>query len=213
MTAKQTQPFVAQELLPHKTVRHYVDCPNCGQSQHRIFPEHYAVRDTSNHSCDVCNLQWESYMEDEVVKHRSTLGHSAWAAGFALLRYGCGGVPMYLIVKMHQHIYPGDDDADMQSHLRYHVEEHTCPTNWLGNSIEKLVINGNDDPHGAFDLVRFVTTNLVKEHFNVDWETFNNFHFGSGERGCPEWRDIFPEAYEQGLPEAPKYYNVLEKQR
>ena len=92
MADKQRADFVAQQLLPHKTVRHYVDCPNCGQSQHRLYPENYRPeRPTDDHQCEVCNLQWESYVEGDEIKHRTKLGRSAWVAGFALMRYGCGG--------------------------------------------------------------------------------------------------------------------------
>jgi hypothetical protein len=68
-----------------------------------------------------------------------------------------------------------NDPSDSADHGKtYYYDEHTCPTNWL-QSVEEVISDGDDDPHGLGQFVRSVDAT------------------GLGE--SPDWQTIFPEAF------------------
>lgn len=59
-----------------------------------------------------------------------------------------------VIFKLHEWKYghsAEDSPEEFVEHQRYFYESHTCPTNCL-SSTEKLIFNGDEDPHGLFEL-------------------------------------------------------------
>lgn len=56
-----------------------------------------------------------------------------------------------------------DEDHSL---VRFWMEEHTCPTNWLGNVLE-VWHKGERDPHGTFRL-----KNIVEAPKN--WDFYNH---------------------------------------
>ncbi len=67
-----------------------------------------------------------------------------------------------------------DDEETQQSGDEYKYEEHSCPTNWLGDCVE-VICEGQVDEHGIMEFVRSVDA----KPDDID----------------PEWKDIFPEAF------------------
>jgi hypothetical protein len=47
------------------------------------------------------------------------------------------------------------DDPEAENHARYFYDEHTCPTNFMGE-VEKVIdpADGDEDPHGIFAFVK-----------------------------------------------------------
>lgn len=50
----------------------------------------------------------------------------------------------------------GSPDPDAGRHDSYFYDEHTCPTNYIGGSVLKVIdpADGDNDPHGIFAYVK-----------------------------------------------------------
>jgi hypothetical protein len=81
--------------------------------------------------------------------------------------------PIYLVVKTKRY---SDDDG-----LAYFYNEHTCPTNWIGD-VEAIIFEGDSDPHGVAQFVRRV--DLPSSVDDVD------------DLDLPS---LFPEAFAEGM--------------
>jgi len=57
--------------------------------------------------------------------------------------------PVYFVMSGKAYM---DIDEDQR---RYYYEEHSCPTNWIGDA-EMIAIDGNTDPHGILRYIRSV---------------------------------------------------------
>ena len=49
-----------------------------------------------------------------------------------------------------------NDKPSPYEHAKYYLEEHTCPTNWVGGEVVCIANDGDMDPHGVFKVVRAV---------------------------------------------------------
>lgn len=70
-----------------------------------------------------------------------------------------------VIFKLHAWKYghsSKDSPEEFVEHQRYYYEEHTCPTNCL-SSTEKLIFNGDEDPHGLFEMKGIEVGHLAGE--------------------------------------------------
>jgi hypothetical protein len=69
--------------------------------------------------------------------------------------------PVFIILD--RYIFKDKEDNEQESHnsWRYLIESHTCPSNYLEN---KIVVNGDSDPHGVLKLIGIV----AKEHWSDD---------------------------------------------
>lgn len=54
-----------------------------------------------------------------------------------------------------------DDTPEEYAHeQRYFYNQHTCPTNWIGEIVE-IIFKGDRDPHGVFEFVSVEDGHLV----------------------------------------------------
>lgn len=65
--------------------------------------------------------------------------------------------PVYLAVSGRTYGFDTEND-------RYFYEEHTCPTNWIGD-VAMILSDGDHDPHGLF---RHVATRVVPRDFEFE---------------------------------------------
>jgi hypothetical protein len=67
----------------------------------------------------------------------------------ALLRLAIAPEAMFIATGCRWDDFTDDND-------KYHYESHTCPTNFI--ECETIIVKGDTDPHGAFELVRSIIT-------------------------------------------------------
>ena len=100
-------------------------------------------------------------------------------------------VPIYVLLAYHkkeEHFFLVVEDKaydhDGKGHdldKSYYYNEHTCPTNWMGGSVIRLLDGkeGDDDPHGIF---QFVAAKLKTE---IDSQ------YGEDHNGNLPWFEVF----------------------
>lgn len=91
---------------------------------------------------------------------------------YVLLRRG----DLFFIMRHRRYVENGGD-TDATGSVSFYFEEHSCPTNWLGNTAE-VIASGESDPHGFLQYVRHIDTEAVEDKENSDW------------------RAMFPEAFQ-----------------
>lgn len=152
----------------------YIHCPFCGEGEHRVDHLFEYAQDPKkspgglfeagpwhckNIAClRVFNLQ---AFADESVKTIETerASNEIYAPVYVLLRRG----DLFILLDAHTHIdrtaYMSGEPMcqEKQDQIRYYYEEHTCPTNWMQGCVHMLSLDGDTDPHGAFDFVRAMT--------------------------------------------------------
>ncbi len=179
------------EMSPKLQLR----CPAC-EGYH--FTVDVNVHTGTYHwQCEVCDTPWEiSCTPDQgyVMKADDPDVH-AHNHGYALLSYRGGGFPQYIVVAT---TAPADP-TKVDSQLTYRYDEHTCPTNYM--RVQHVVVNGNHDPHGLYEFVRFVSNaDICKEAGFTPKEL--------SEEGFSDWVAIFPELLRTTLTEEPSRYGV-----
>lgn len=187
----------AKALTMGYTVKLQLTCPHCGQYKFFVTPpDPFAVSDFQR-VCEVCSSHWDVHLTPQEATFTPAAKPAA-VYGFALLVYTGGGLPQYVIVRTAidpQH-HNGSLKAAME-HLHFRYEEHTCPTNFM--QVEHVVLNGDNDPHGIYAFVRFVSNQEIKDRYNLTWGQFVGFQFSGA--GIEYWAEIFPESQRIGVEE------------
>ena len=62
-----------------------------------------------------------------------------------------------------------------------------------------MVLNGDNDPHGIYAFVRFVSNQEIKDKYCLTWEQFAKLQFSGA--GTEYWAEIFPESQRVGVEE------------
>lgn len=91
---------------------------------------------------------------------------------YDVIRINPEAKPIYLVVEAF------DGDPEVTS---YYYEEGTCPVNVLNGRFEKVIVDGDTDPHGLFEYVR-----------TIDTPAF----LGRTHDPDKEWKTIIPEAFD-----------------
>jgi hypothetical protein len=92
---------------------------------------------------------------------------------YALLKLEGAEKPLFFVMEER---YGSPAEEDYQSHRRYFYEEHSCPTNWIGDCVA-VIENGDTDPHGYLTFVRSAPVPPGTQRDEENWE------------------EIFPEAF------------------
>ncbi len=149
--------------------RQYFTCPNC-ENAHQFFIDHLVKRCMEEMRpqpfgpwyCHQCGTTIKGIVKGEssVEFTQCEVRDDAPKHCYVLLRHDPGNdaSPLYAIVRTSHtpsELTTGDG-------LSYYYDEHTCPTNWVGQ-VTTLVWEGNADPHGAFEYVHAMTDAQVLE--------------------------------------------------
>lgn len=129
--------------------------------------------------CDECGKPFDVLVKapGDVEITKAEGSKQSFSRSMALLKFDGKDGPVFFVMD-HNRYHNGENETDeqFQEHTRFFFEEHSCPTNWIGECV--AVIQDDDpDPHGFLKFVRAVD---VPQDFLSDRE---------------EWAIMFPEAF------------------
>lgn len=128
-------------------VSHYIPCPFCGD-QSSFSITHLLGENTTFGPwyCDKCghSIRGEVKSGSVEIEKRTEVKINT----LDLLCIPPHEKPVYFVVAGSK-ISPRDSGDEELGHTKFFYEEHTCPTNWLGEVLE-VVDRGDRDPHGLF---------------------------------------------------------------
>jgi hypothetical protein len=75
--------------------------------------------------------------------------------------------PIYFVMAGKRYREKPDDEDDGK---RYFYEEHSCPTNWIGDTV-MISVDGDTDPHGLLKFVRSIPSPVMPDDPNAEDET------------------------------------------
>lgn len=143
-----------------KTVTRAI-CPHCDKPDSTIDHLLGTERETKWY-CDECGGRYELHFS----KTRCAFYRlNEWRIDLAVvLKY-----QEAIVVVKGMAFAEGDKSAYDTSHIEYHYNEGTCPTNWMG--VECLYDNaiGDPDPHGMFKFIGFELYPEGGEECDFDW--------------------------------------------
>jgi hypothetical protein len=145
----------------------YIACPFCGEGEHRVdhlFPDAKKAKEgfypagpwsCGNSKClQAFNLRVFADESVQVAEHVRK-DDDVWAPIYVLMRRG----DLFILLDVRYHInreafFAGEPISEEDlDHIRYYYEESTCPTNWMQGKVHLLSLDGDTDPHHAFDFV------------------------------------------------------------
>ncbi|CAH2399192.1 hypothetical protein [Mesorhizobium ventifaucium] len=159
----------------------YISCLHCDVGKKRVdhLFDDTMPREAGPWQCDDCGGKYKvSVLSSTDVEVEPFDDGKKFVKSYDLLVILPQEKPIYFIVEGGYHSPHEFEDKGKA----YFYGEHTCPTNWL-QSVEAIVSEGDDDPHGIAEFVRTVDVSGV-EHPGGDGE--------------PDWRAVFPEAFGDG---------------
>ena len=131
-------------------------CPHCGETGHTL--EH--LRDGTNFGpwyCDGCGGAYGGVFrgaDTELVKDAK--GRRQIKVLTLLEHPAAGAPPLRFLVDGYRFVDDLCPDGE-EDNKRFFYEEHSCPTNWIGDS-RMIAWDGDHDPHGFLRYVRQIDT-------------------------------------------------------
>jgi len=179
----------------------YVTCPLCKEYKIEVtytlinLKERH-TRDKNIIMCHPCNTEFDTSLNE---KNELTLKQRAIprdVCGYALLKSTNGGTPIYLVIRKEAYrVKNGKVSEEDIAHMVYHINQHTCPTNWT-RDIVNIIHNKDDDPHGVFEFVNFISKEDAKRlHVNAGIEFDDDEYRGLAH---PNTQLMFPEVFNNG---------------
>lgn len=129
-----------------------VICPHCGAQTDKSVDHLPAGTSFGPWYCDACGGAYTGTAngsETQVIKNDRRFSRT-----FDLLVLESQTKPVYFVMAG-KNYHLGQSDKDADEYKRYYYEEHSCPTNWIGDA-SMIAIDGNTDPHGILSFVRSV---------------------------------------------------------
>jgi hypothetical protein len=90
---------------------------------------------------------------------------------YLLLRYHRDDVPLYFVIE-----WEHEGQYATAKHVKFTLEEHSCPTNWIGQT-KAIIDEGEGDPHGFLQFVKIIDAPVDEEDIDL--------------------QELFPEAYQK----------------
>lgn len=156
-------PFVKVDTTTITTVK--CKCPLCGKHEWTVSHlfESAAKQKEGFYpvywSCDKCRAKFDIrvYADQHVEMSQTGVEENPFLPTVVLLRSNTGDNqerPIYAVVRggTHKDALDKEKDQRFSSHLDYHYNEGTCPTNWWRDTI-CLIQEQDEDPHGCFEFV------------------------------------------------------------
>lgn len=143
----------------HTETRKHIICPGCGATDQFSWG-HLADfvgtdRSWGPWSCDHCGTSIKGTVladgspEIEVLDEKHTPGWLLVRVKIDVEVHGTDS--LYFVLDCAIYAWNADDP---DGHMRYHVEQHTCPTNLV--PVEAMLFDQDADPHGILEYVEHV---------------------------------------------------------
>jgi hypothetical protein len=154
--------------------KRYIVCPQCskdsGSSADHLIND--AIRIDAPYSfgpwgCNCCKKQFKGTIDQVGNIEIETVEGGEEVATLTLMVLPPLKHPMYFIVR--SKVW-ADKDGKIDLDKSYFYDIHTCPTNWIGD-VGKIVVNGDDDPHGAFLHVRTIIRPTTEDGELADFDS------------------------------------------
>lgn len=168
-----------QNINPIIKTKRVIECPECEQHEFTIehlFAAHMNGR-ACQWSCGECSHRFNFVVKDDVFTMEK-IEQNHWRS--LVLLQSEVDPKLYIVTKgftrlMKDGVRPPYEET--AEHNRYYYEEHTCPTNFM--SVERIIYNGDYDPHGIFKYVRHVDIDVAEKMTGYKiWDNnFLNFGF------------------------------------
>lgn len=128
---------------PFTKPERYISCPACGKGAHQIC--HLPVGTKTAWYCDECGVHFRLHVLSAGEVDCELTGGSKEPRLITLRSVG----PVTLLVRG-MALLPcrGGDEGH-----EYFYNEHACPVNFMGEVVNVIDENGNEDPHGVFAFV------------------------------------------------------------
>jgi len=125
-------------------------CPHCGAKTGSSIDHLVSGAKFGPWYCDECGHGYggvangvETVLEKSEQRFDKTLD---------LLVLDPSDKPVFFVLAGKRFVDHADDDG---GNTRYFYEEHSCPTNWIGEAV-MIAVGGDTDPHGLLRYVRSV---------------------------------------------------------
>jgi len=135
-------------IVQAKTQLH-TPCPGCTVGHFRA--DHLSIGFSTRWACDKCHKEFtltrvsEHYFETELT------GKTETPITVTLQSITEPKITLKLNTWKYAHSQ-NDTPDEFYSYTQYFYDEHTCPTNWVGDIVQ-IEFQGDTDPHGVFQFV------------------------------------------------------------
>lgn len=137
--------------------RLFAVCPHCNAHTDSRLDHLEVGASFGPWDCDECGMPYGGVFQgaDTVLKKREKTSERIPA--MVLLEFPPSDKPVRFLLSGTRFRYLKDTDSpeEAENSVRFFYEEHSCPTNWLGE-VEMVIFDGDADPHGFLRYVRHV---------------------------------------------------------
>lgn len=189
--------------------KRYVKCPICKDKTQGFHADHLLKDAKPNKpceagpwQCDRCNNRFNFKVHvDGRVDIAQTFSREAYVPCLVLLKTTHEEDPVYFMLntKAFQDIIDLEKKEPGTSFLPYRFNEHSCPTNFINDTI-RVAHQGDTDPHGVFEFVRMISIPDALALAKAHHEEFELDNYDSIDE-C-DIRDAFRDHMELLFPES-----------
>jgi ribosomal protein L37AE/L43A len=134
----------------------FIICPHCGIHTDSSI-DHLKIDNTFGPwFCEKCGGGYTGSIGNNRVVTLKKYTKSRFNKTLDLLVLEPQDKPIYFVLTGRHYQTIPDDAYDG---VQYFYEEHSCPTNWIGNTV-MISVDGNTDPHGFLRYVRSMPSRL-----------------------------------------------------
>ncbi len=132
--------------------QHFVVCPHCDETTKSTIDHLKDGFEIIGWHCNHCGRGFGGIIKGADTVITKDPNESRRIQILTLLEYPPSDKPLRFLLAGHR--YESKRDKSRRD-SRFFYEEHSCPTNWIGES-EMIAFDGDTDPHGFLRYVREV---------------------------------------------------------
>ncbi len=143
----------------------FIICPHCGAHTDSSVDHLEAGCEFGPWYCDECGGGYQGKANGAATEVQKVA--SRFSKTLDLLMLEPHDKPIYFVMAgKRYHANPGDE----YDGKRYFYEEHSCPTNWICNTV-MISVDGDTDPHGFLKFVRSIPRTVMPDDPNAEDDT------------------------------------------
>lgn len=143
----------------------FMICPHCGAHTNSSVDRLESGQSFGPWYCDECGGGYKGNANGAATEVQKV--SSRFSKTLDLLMLEPHDKPIYFVLTGKcYHANPSDEEDEK----RYFYEEHSCPTNWIGDTV-MISVDGDTDPHGFLKFVRSIPSPVMPDDLNGEDET------------------------------------------